>query len=854
MSTVVRPSRTNTKRLTSAVVAVFLAIGSGLVVSPARAAEGTAGGFVYSDRDIYGQSLGTDNIRIIGCDGTCPTEVTIPDTLDGKIVVQVAQGEDGGPGFSNVTSLYFDGNSHVTLLGDTGFTATLTDVSLPNSLTTIRGGTFRYSGITNLYIPASVTEAQGAFYQNRTLYSIEVDPDNPTYQSIDGVLYNKDGTYLIQYPSGNESTTFTVPNGVRHLGTYSVAFNTFLNTVIVSSTVFDVGDEQFQGDTSLTNVVFLNTGASQFGSSTFYDDPNIEWIYFRGDLPSGDAIMNGATVSKVYYDLGTTGWTDTFGANPSLSITGAPTTPSLTWETNGNDTQVITGFSVPGLNQDTVNYQDFALTIPSKIDNKDVVELAGNSFSNDGLFTAITLASSVRRIGDNSLANMWRLKTLDLGSGLVAIGDNAIQNNQSLKRLTLPDSLELVGSYSVNNLTGLKSLTINATSSLTTLGDGAISYLAKITTLRIPEHVEAIGYGALMSLDRVKSFIVADANANFKSVAGVLYSKDGARILVYPQGKKYIAKYDIPSGVTTIDEAAFAGAAIGTVTIPATVADINWCAFCASNSDASDISAIQVDPTSENYKSISDVLYSKDGSSLIQFPNQKSGTFVVPESVNYVWGGAFRNAEKVTSIALPSSVMYLEQSSFENDFALKTIVIPGGVVSIYDSAFNNDHNLTNIVFLGDTPPELGSGVFSRVPASAKVWNTVTNADWTEAFDTDYDRFKQGTTTKIAYAPTAAASSKARITGKAKVGKVLTAKTGKWTTNTLLPTTFSYMWYTCEVLNTTQAWGDTCGPINGATASTYKLTASEKGKFVYAVIVASGIGHATQISAPTGLVQ
>ena len=42
-----------------------------------------------------------------------------------------------------------------------------------------------------------------------------VNENNPNYKSIDGNLYNKDGTVLLQYAAGKKDEVFVVPEGVE---------------------------------------------------------------------------------------------------------------------------------------------------------------------------------------------------------------------------------------------------------------------------------------------------------------------------------------------------------------------------------------------------------------------------------------------------------------------------------------------------------------------------------------------------------------------------------------------------------------------------------------------------------------
>jgi hypothetical protein len=82
---------------------------------------------------------------------------------------------------------------------------------------------------------------------------------------------------------------------------------------------------------------------------------------------------------------------------------------------------------------------------------------------------------------------------------------------------------------------------------------------------------------------------------------------------------------------------------------------------------------------------------------------------------------------------------------------------------------------------------------------------------------------------------------ASITGTAKVGKILTAHNGTWSGTA--PIAYSYKWYRCTVLaktagTTAPTSAAKCTVIAGATTSTHKLVAADKGKYVRALVTAT----------------
>lgn len=50
------------------------------------------------------------------------------------------------------------------------------------------------------------------------LKNISVDSNNITFKSVDGVLYSKNGTKLLNYPVGKVDEKYAIPDGVTDIG------------------------------------------------------------------------------------------------------------------------------------------------------------------------------------------------------------------------------------------------------------------------------------------------------------------------------------------------------------------------------------------------------------------------------------------------------------------------------------------------------------------------------------------------------------------------------------------------------------------------------------------------------------
>ena len=65
--------------------------------------------------------------------------------------------------------------------------------------------------ITSIIIPATVTSIGAEVFDYcKGLTSISVNSNNTKFTSVDGVLFNKAKTKLVQYPCGNTKTSYTI--------------------------------------------------------------------------------------------------------------------------------------------------------------------------------------------------------------------------------------------------------------------------------------------------------------------------------------------------------------------------------------------------------------------------------------------------------------------------------------------------------------------------------------------------------------------------------------------------------------------------------------------------------------------
>lgn len=152
---------------------------------------------------------------------------------------------------------------HVTGVGDGAFryATNLTRVVIPAGVETIGSFAFELcSSLPNVLIPKSVKNlGEGAFAGCLGLRKILVATNHPHFSVQGGVLYNKEGTSLIQYAYGRQESSFSVPEGVLEIGNYAFWNCTNLTVVTLPESVTKIGQGAFQFSRNLQEVKIPNS-------------------------------------------------------------------------------------------------------------------------------------------------------------------------------------------------------------------------------------------------------------------------------------------------------------------------------------------------------------------------------------------------------------------------------------------------------------------------------------------------------------------------------------------------------------------------------------------------------------------
>jgi hypothetical protein len=224
------------------------------------------------------------------------------------------------------------------------------------------------------------------------------------------------------------------------------------------------------------------------------------------------------------------------------------------------------------------------------------------------------------------------------------------------------------------------------------------------------------GYGP----GNFREFKVEEGNTKYKAIDGVLFSKDGTRLLAYPSSKSGTT-YQIPEGVTIIDEVAFSHTYYNKSSdrLQKIILPDSYTVRMPENNypnqinpqnsltnalyKNSGVKEIAIKPTNTKYMVEDGVLYSKDGSTCLYIPAYKNnvniregctsinGAYLTPTT-------ALRTAsEKTFVINIPASVTYIDDfgnTTYPEENTMKYLKDLKSMSNYYNTTFNIDPNNT----------------------------------------------------------------------------------------------------------------------------------------------------------------
>ena len=554
------------------------------------------------------------------------------------------------PGITRIGGNPFEGLGNVTSL------------QIPDTVTSIGGYIFGGLGEFVPTIPASVTDIDLKAFAWCKIPNLNIASDNPAYTCVDGVLYNKDMTALYACLGGKQ-TPLVIPATITTFTPEALESATGVEEIVVSeqNTSFSAkktlllskdGTTVYGAICWVVNVE-IPSGVTTIAERAFLNCFNLTTLAIPESVTAiqDKAFKDDKNLNRVFYAGTDADWSNiSFGANNE-------------WLTGAN------------IRTEYLNY------------------LCGNHliWTRDGDTLTISPTTewsemySYQEAYYSNQDSPWGndIKHVILEEGVMTIGDYAFTGHSQLESISIPRYL-----YSI--------------------GTDALSYCSNLSNVK-----------------------VSPDNDVFKTVDGVLVCNWGPELVLYPSSLSG-SEYTVPNGVVSIRDTAFHSCAnLTSVTVPEGVLYIGslnfaWCPqLTVVNLPASltglgdnvfgrseNLQSIHVAEGNESFASIDGILFDCAGTTLLAFPNGRSGVYTLPENVTAIGDHAFFYNTKLTGIEFSQNLESIGSFAFQFCSALTDVRLPGSLTAIGDYAFSRCDNLTEILIPASVT-DIGTNAFWR---------------------------------------------------------------------------------------------------------------------------------------------
>jgi hypothetical protein len=365
-------------------------------------------------------------------------------------------------------------------------------------------------------IPATVKSIEtSAFTASNWLTDFFVDATNTNFSAVDGILFNKDKTILIQYPSGR-SGAYTVPDFVNSISYGAFSRCSKLSSVIIGDNVTTISISAFSVCEKLDSVT-LGKSVASIGDNAFAFCGKLTKFVVNAANPNFSTIdgvlFNKNQTSLVLFPVGKTG---TYTIPNSVTTIG-------TWAFYSSK---LSGVTIPTSVASIGNSSFFssrlsAVTIPNSVKTigndafgscsaltsivipNSVTSVGNSAFAYCTGLTSVTLSNSITEIANSTFDNCAKLTSIIIPSSVKTIGTNAFQYCGLNEIIDIPNSVTAIGDWAFVGCYSLKGITIG--NSVTSIGFGTFWGCIKVSSINIPKSVSSIGSYAFFGCGALSS-------------------------------------------------------------------------------------------------------------------------------------------------------------------------------------------------------------------------------------------------------------------------------------------------------------------------------------------------------------
>lgn len=374
----------------------------------------------------------------------------------------------------------------------------------------------------------------------------------------------------------NKITTVTFPQSIWWIETQSFAGNQITKVNFPDTCDFQM---EIHGTAFMNNQiksVRLPDFTEVINKDTFAYNPGMEEV--PADAPAAEAKKGGVVYmytdnpdlqykQRIHHIGRTTASQKSWHQKLVINSTPGENRDQETWGPADftYDGTTVTGLSESGKEKRKTNKN---LIIPNRNDKGELIQAIGSSTGDHGLFAteteqfdSVTLPYDLRKVGDKAFFSSG-IKSVVFSPVLEEIGVASFSNNH-LTSVDLPDTVTKLGGGAFSTNPDFQQITLSK--KLTEIPAGAFgcsdgkNCMKNLTEIQIPEGVTSIGNNAFAG----NNFHKIDIPSSVKSIGSYAFST-----------KNYLTDHcelTLPEGLETIGNRAFRNKQIASVVLPSTV-------------------------------------------------------------------------------------------------------------------------------------------------------------------------------------------------------------------------------------------------------------------------------------------
>ncbi len=380
------------------------------------------------------------------------------------------------------------------------------------------------------------------------------------------------------------------------------------------------------------------------------------------------------------------------------------------YEINDDESVTITGIR---------DVESIVVTFPSSIDGRPVTRIGKTALQSRIYVEEVTIPASVREIepGFSSGARRIAAYYVEAGNPSYVAVDGVLYSKDKTVLVRVPAKGYAGATFNVPSTVrrieygafidqkdeGMTDIAFNE--GLEEIGERAFYSWTGWSTLRLPSTLKKIGDYAFCAFDTA-SKVQIQWNEGLEEIGeAAFFGQYVHDILVLPKGLKVLRTH----AFATTD----GKNAITNVVLPASLELFEGGVF----SNDYGIASIRIDGVSAHYEVDDNILYTKDGKTVVYVPSDHKGTIAIKEGAEEIGAYAMGEIRYFDAISFPSTLKVIGENAFFYNHMLTSIEIPDSVVEIGESAFDSCDRLSSVK-IGSGVTSIGRYAFADIAASS----------------------------------------------------------------------------------------------------------------------------------------